>query len=213
MTTTPVVAAQGSEVIGAAGAWGMSTSVDLQNCDPDAIRSRDHIRDYVVRLCELIEMRRFGECQIVHFGEGRVAGFSMLQLIETSLISGHFANDSNRAYLDIFSCKPYDPAVVEQFSREFFSRQRERRAHHAASMSARVGVWLRRYVPAEAASLIGALLAAQLAWTLSGNGAAAAVAGAWGETAAYYATMLARELARTRAQTLAAVAALDPPAS
>ena len=45
----------------------------------------------------------------------------MLQLIETSLISGHFANDSNRAYLDIFSCKPYDPSVVEQFSREFFS--------------------------------------------------------------------------------------------
>jgi S-adenosylmethionine/arginine decarboxylase-like enzyme len=119
--TTTAVADQASEDVGAAGAWGMSTSVDLQNCDPDAIRSREHIRDYVVRLCELIEMRRFGECQIVHFGEGRVAGFSMLQLIETSLISGHFANDSNRAYLDIFSCKPYDPAVVEQFSREFFS--------------------------------------------------------------------------------------------
>ena len=121
MTTTTAVTDQAPEVVGAAGAWGMSTSVDLQNCDPDAIRSREHIRDYVVRLCELIEMRRFGECQIVHFGEGRVAGFSMLQLIETSLISGHFANDSNRAYLDIFSCKPYDPAVVEQFSREFFS--------------------------------------------------------------------------------------------
>jgi S-adenosylmethionine/arginine decarboxylase-like enzyme len=118
MTTTTALAAPAHEMI---GAWGMSTSVDLQNCDPDAIRSREHIRDYVVRLCELIEMRRFGECQIVHFGEGRVAGFSMLQLIETSLISGHFANDSNRAYLDIFSCKPYDPAVVEQFSREFFA--------------------------------------------------------------------------------------------
>ena len=75
----------------------------------------------MVQLCELIEMRRFGECQIVHFGEGRVAGFSMLQLIETSLISGHFANDTNRAYLDIFSCKAYDPAVVEKVPREFFS--------------------------------------------------------------------------------------------
>ena len=121
MTTTTAVTDQAPEVVGTAGAWGMSTSVDLQDCDPDAIRSRAQIRDYVVRLCELIEMRRFGECQIVHFGEGRVAGFSMLQLIETSLISGHFANDNNRAYLDIFSCKPYDPAVVEQFSRDFFS--------------------------------------------------------------------------------------------
>jgi S-adenosylmethionine/arginine decarboxylase-like enzyme len=121
VTTTTALVAQAPDVTRMAGAWGMSTSVDLQNCDPGAMRSREHIRNFVVRLCELIEMRRFGECQIVHFGEGRVAGFSMLQLIETSLISGHFANDSNRAYLDIFSCKPYDPAVVEQFAREFFS--------------------------------------------------------------------------------------------
>jgi S-adenosylmethionine/arginine decarboxylase-like enzyme len=98
----------------------MSTSVDLHNCDPLAIRNREHITRYVTELCELIGMRRFGDCQIVHFGEGRVAGYSMLQLIETSLISGHFANDSNAAYLDIFSCKPYDPAVVETFSRQFF---------------------------------------------------------------------------------------------
>ena len=41
----------------------------------------------------------------------------MVQLIETSLISGHFANDTNSAYLDIFSCKGYDPAVVEEFSK------------------------------------------------------------------------------------------------
>jgi len=102
------------------GAWGMSTAVDLHNCEPLAIRSREHIKHYVTELCELIAMRRFGECQIVHFGEGRVAGYSMLQLIETSLISGHFANDTNAAYLDIFSCKPYDAAVVEAFSRRFF---------------------------------------------------------------------------------------------
>jgi S-adenosylmethionine/arginine decarboxylase-like enzyme len=71
-------------------------------------------------LCELIGMKRYGDCQIVHFGEGRVAGYSMIQLIETSLISGHFANDTNRAYLDIFSCKDYDPSVVEEFSKTFF---------------------------------------------------------------------------------------------
>jgi hypothetical protein len=66
-------------------------------------------------------------------------------------------------------------------------------------MTARVGVWLRRYLPAEAASLIGVLIVAQLAWTLSGSGAVAAVAGAWGETLAYYTTMVVREVLRTRA--------------
>ena len=120
MTTTMTASAVLADPIGGDGAWGMSTSVDLRDCDPAAIRSRERITQYVVELCDLIGMRRYGECQIVHFGEGRVAGYSMLQLIETSLISGHFANDTNCAYLDIFSCKSYDPETVEDFSRRFF---------------------------------------------------------------------------------------------
>jgi S-adenosylmethionine/arginine decarboxylase-like enzyme len=105
-------------------AWGLCTAVDLQDCNPEFIRDAEHIRRYVVELCELIGMKRFGECQVVKFGEGRVAGYSMVQLISTSLISGHFADDSNNAYLDIFSCKGYDPAVVEAFSKEFFGASR-----------------------------------------------------------------------------------------
>ena len=108
------------ELVGEGKAWGMSTAVDLQDCHPDTIRDRHRIEAYVVALCELIGMKRYGDCQIIHFGEGRVAGYSMIQLIETSLISGHFANDTNRAYLDIFSCKGYDPGIVEEFSKRFF---------------------------------------------------------------------------------------------
>jgi S-adenosylmethionine/arginine decarboxylase-like enzyme len=88
------------------------------------IRDAEYIRRYVMELCELIGMQRFGECQIVNFGSGRVAGYSMVQLISTSLISGHFANDTNNAYLDIFSCKGYDPKMVEEFSKEFFRARR-----------------------------------------------------------------------------------------
>ncbi len=121
-TTAPVAptACVPDELIGEGKAWGLSTAVDLQDCQPESIRDRDRIEAYVVALCKLIGMKRYGDCQIVHFGEGRVAGYSMTQLIETSLISGHFANDTNRAYLDIFSCKGYDPAVVEAFSKQFF---------------------------------------------------------------------------------------------
>lgn len=112
------------EMVGAGKAWGLCTAVDLQECNPDLIRDADHIKRYVVELCELIGMQRFGECQVVNFGEGRVAGYSMVQLISTSLISGHFANDTNNAYLDIFSCKGYDPGLVEDFSKRFFSARR-----------------------------------------------------------------------------------------
>ena len=112
------------DMVGEGKAWGLCTAVDLQDCHPDLIRNADHIRRYVVELCELIDMQRFGECQIVDFGSGRVAGYSMVQLISTSLISGHFANDTNNAYLDIFSCKGYDAAVVEDFSKKFFGASR-----------------------------------------------------------------------------------------
>jgi S-adenosylmethionine/arginine decarboxylase-like enzyme len=118
-STVPV-----QEMVGEGKAWGLCTAVDLQDCHPDLIRNADHIRRYVVELCELIDMKRFGECQVVDFGSGRVAGYSMVQLISTSLISGHFANDTNGAYLDIFSCKGYDPAVVEEFSKKFFGARR-----------------------------------------------------------------------------------------
>jgi len=66
-------------------------------------------------------MKRFGECQIVHFGKDKkVEGFSMTQLIETSLISGHFANASNTVYLDVFSCKFYEPREIAEFATSFF---------------------------------------------------------------------------------------------
>ena len=97
------------------------TSLDLHNCNPETIRSAEKIKEFVEKLCELIEVKRFGKCQIVHFGEKpEIAGFSMVQLIETSLISGHFANLTNNVYLDIFSCKYYNPQTAADFAKEFF---------------------------------------------------------------------------------------------
>src|SRR5665648_8395 len=102
-------------------AWGLLTSVDLYECNPKTIRDAAAIKRYVDELCELIEMRQFGETQIVNFGEDeKVAGYSMVQLFETSLISGHFANKSNSAYIDIFSCKYYEPSVAVEFTKKFF---------------------------------------------------------------------------------------------
>jgi S-adenosylmethionine/arginine decarboxylase-like enzyme len=104
--------------------WGLLSCIDLYNCDPQTIRSDKRIKEFVVQLCDLIEMKRFGETQVIHFGEDeRVAGYSMTQLIETSLISAHFANNSNTTYLDVFSCKPYDSQAVVDFAKKFFKAE------------------------------------------------------------------------------------------
>lgn len=101
--------------------WGLACSFDIYECNPASIRDADRIKEFVVQLCDLIQMKRFGDTQVVHFGEDeQVAGYSMTQLIETSLISAHFANLTNTVYLDVFSCKEYDPLLVEKFATEFF---------------------------------------------------------------------------------------------
>ena len=103
------------------GPWGLLSCIDLYDCNPEHIRDAQKIRRFVIELCDLIEMRRFGETHVVHFGEDeRVAGYSMTQLIETSLISAHFANLTNTTYLDVFSCKMYDPQKVADFAQRYF---------------------------------------------------------------------------------------------
>lgn len=103
-------------------AWGLLSSINLYDCNPLKIRNKEIIKEFAVKLCEKIKMKRFGDPTIVYFGKDeRVAGYSLVQLIETSLISGHFANQSNAIYLDIFSCKFYNPKLVADFSKKFFN--------------------------------------------------------------------------------------------
>ncbi|MBM3181910.1 MAG: S-adenosylmethionine decarboxylase [Chloroflexi bacterium] len=101
--------------------WGVSSSIDLYECDLALMQNADAIREFVKILCDRIKMRRYGETQVVFFGdEPRVQGFSMTQLIETSLISAHFADASRAIYLDIFSCAPYDPQDAAKFAADYF---------------------------------------------------------------------------------------------
>jgi len=105
--------------------WGWHLVLNLYDCNPQKIQSAEVIYDFVVELCERIEMRRFGEPMIVNFGEDpRVTGYSLVQLIETSNICGHFADGSNSAYLDIFSCKQFDPELAAAYCIQVFEAQK-----------------------------------------------------------------------------------------
>jgi len=47
---------------------------------------------------------------------------NILQLIEASLISAHFANFTHTTDLAEISCKPYDPEVVADFAQKILWR-------------------------------------------------------------------------------------------
>ena len=100
--------------------WGYMTSLDLYDCDKLAITSQKNIKSYVQELVQKIDMVPYGDTVILCFGKEKTEGFSFSQFIETSLISGHFANASRQTFIDVFSCKPYDPNVIIQLSLSYF---------------------------------------------------------------------------------------------
>ncbi len=105
--------------------WGISSSIDLYECDLGLMQDAEAIREFVRILCDRIKMRRYGETQVVYFGDDpRVTGYSMTQLIETSLISAHFADASCAIYLDVFSCAAYEPEDVAKFAADYFKAAR-----------------------------------------------------------------------------------------
>jgi len=102
-------------------AWGKHLICDLYKCNYNSIRNANTIADFTHTLVKRIDMKAYGKPQIVHFGSGNKAGFTLLQLIETSNISAHFTEEDNNAYVDIFSCKDFKPSDVEEVIKEYFN--------------------------------------------------------------------------------------------
>jgi len=103
------------------GEWGLMVSVDLGKCDPKKIASKEVITQFAIDLAEYINMKRYGDPMVVMFGDSpKVHGYSLVQLIETSLISGHFAEDSDRAFIDVFSCREFPPKKTAEFCQKYF---------------------------------------------------------------------------------------------
>jgi len=101
--------------------WGYHLIVNAGNCNPEAIRSASTIREFSKTLVKNIDMVAFGKPLLVNFGTGNKKGYSLVQLIETSNITAHFVEETNDIYLDIFSCKTFDPKVALQTFKDFFN--------------------------------------------------------------------------------------------
>lgn len=107
--------------------FGQELVVNLYDCDLAKISSEDEIRQFVVTLVdEVLKMKRYGEAHIPHFGHDDpiTSGYSLVQLIETSSVTGHFSEHKKSAYLNIFSCAWYDADKTAAFCQDFFGAKR-----------------------------------------------------------------------------------------
>lgn len=100
--------------------WGYHLILDCAGCGHAQITSAIRIEQFVKQLVSDIDMVAYGEPQIVKFGTGNKAGYTLVQLIETSNICAHFVDEDDTMYLDVFSCKPFEPATVEELVRTYF---------------------------------------------------------------------------------------------
>jgi S-adenosylmethionine/arginine decarboxylase-like enzyme len=101
--------------------WGYHLSLDCASCNNNVKwPNRQQIVSFAKQLVIDIDMVPYGEPTVVHFGSGNKTGYTLVQLIETSNICGHFCDDTGDCYLDIFSCKPFSNDAVLELVRKYF---------------------------------------------------------------------------------------------
>jgi len=110
--------------------YGVELVLDLHGCDPSNF-NRPSLDAFFTELCELIDMER---C-VVHFWddvgvpeedqqtEPHTKGTSAVCFILTSSIVVHTLDMLGAVYINIFSCKPFDPDAARRFSEQWFKGQ------------------------------------------------------------------------------------------
>jgi hypothetical protein len=100
--------------------WGLACAIDLGECDPRRIRDAEQLRRFALALCNLIGAPPCGEPLLLRRG-APPCGQSLVQLLESAMIAAHFAEESEGAYIDILSAKPYAPYLAADFCRRWFA--------------------------------------------------------------------------------------------
>ena len=110
--------------------YGYELILDLHGCDV-AKFNRISLDDYFEKLCKAIDMekcvRYFWDDVGVEPEEQQTdphtKGTSAVQFILTSTIVVHTLDLLKAVYVNIFSCKEFDPIVAEKITKEWFSAQ------------------------------------------------------------------------------------------
>ena len=107
--------------------YGFELLMDLHGCN-SATFTREHLDQYFTELCDLIDMEK---CE-VHFWDDvgvpreerqtspQTKGTSAVCFILTSTIVVHTLDILEAVYVNIFSCKTFEPSVAAGFTEKWF---------------------------------------------------------------------------------------------
>lgn len=101
-------------------AFGPHLTVDMRSCGCDVLEDLKFWYRFLDDLCNVIEMRRIAPPYVFEY-EGVVPedrGISGFLLVAESHVSIHTFCEKGWAFIDVFSCKPFNTALVEEFIRD-----------------------------------------------------------------------------------------------
>ncbi len=112
-----------NETNSARAPWGQHLVLDFNGCPKDLLADKENILNWSKELVQAIDMVAYGKPVIKHFAthSHEAAGYTLLQMIETSNIAAHFAENIGQVYIDVFSCKAFDVQVALGICKKYFN--------------------------------------------------------------------------------------------
>lgn len=109
--------------------WGYHLILDCSGCNAKRMSDYDNVDMWIRNLVRDIDMLPIGEPQIEYTAGDFLdkAGFTVVQIIVTSSIVAHFVDNLGQIYLDVFSCKKFDQAVIENSVIKHFGAKKLRK--------------------------------------------------------------------------------------
>tara|TARA_B100001094_G_scaffold101414_1_gene97586 strand:+ start:150 stop:515 length:366 start_codon:yes stop_codon:yes gene_type:complete len=105
--------------------WGYHLILDCKGSEEskELVKDAKFIKEFTKMLVDGIDMKAYGKPIIEHFAthEEKASGYSLVQLIETSAITGHFCDINGDFYLDIFSCKSFSIDIAKEIVYSYFN--------------------------------------------------------------------------------------------
>lgn len=101
--------------------WGYHLLLDCGGLNSN-ITSSEEIKKFIVDLVNRINMQAVGDPVIEHLLPNTDnSGYSVFQMIQTSNITAHFTDKQFTGYIDVFSCKEFDPEIVIEVVKQYFN--------------------------------------------------------------------------------------------
>lgn len=106
--------------------WGYHLMTDCANCQRDKIKDIENIKKFISSIIKLCKMKVLGELHVekLQKGDKNLFGYSITQIIHTSSITCHFMDLSGDIYIDVFSCKSFDPSLVIEEIQKYFNPEK-----------------------------------------------------------------------------------------